>query len=202
MKLALNSASCRGPRRIRLADDRGITLVELLVYMVLSGLVLSILGGLLINSIRTQATIRSASEANTSGQLVLRTIESGIRNASAVRVSGAGTLLVIRTAEGTDDWICRAWWYDPADDGAVYMKQGANATALGIAAAPSGWTMLAEQAGVGLASLFSPESTSGPSTTAVSVELNLLAKDSANVALKRTIAPRLTGAAEAGACFT
>ncbi len=47
----------------RQADSKGFTLIEMMIYMPLIGVVLAIVGGMLINALRTQSTVRSASHA-------------------------------------------------------------------------------------------------------------------------------------------
>lgn len=186
---------------LRSHSERGITMIELLVYMVLAPLVLVMVGGLLINSITTQQTVRTAAEANTTGQLVMRSVDSGVRNASAVQVSENGRLLVARTSIGADAWICRAWYVDPADQGTVYMTESTTAAGIDTSTAASGWTQLAVGATVGITEPFTPVTMPIPGNTSVTLTLKLDAGNSSDVALTRTIAPRLPSVTP-GDCFS
>lgn len=188
-------------RRV-LHDQRGITMIELLVTLVLGTLVLSIVGGLLINSLQTQNTVRSAAEATNTGQLVLRSIDSGVRNASAVRVSESGRLLVARTTGATaETWVCRAWYLDSAGNGTIYMTESATAAGIDTSTASSSWTKLGSAVAVGIATPFTPASMPAPDVTALTVSLKLDAGDAADVSLTRVVAPRLPSAT-AGNCFS
>lgn len=183
-------------------DQRGITLVELLVYMVLATVVLSIVGGLLISSLTTQRTVRSAAEATTIGQLIVRSIDRGVRNASAVRVTDSGRLLVARTTgAAADSWVCRAWYIDAAGNGTVYMIDAASAAGINTANAATSWVRLGAAAAVGITAPFSPTSMPGPDVTAITVILSIDAGDAADFVLTRTVEPRLP-TATAGTCFS
>lgn len=121
----------------------GMTLVELLIYMVLVVVVLLIVGGLLINSLTTQRTVRDATQASSAGQLVSQSVGQGVRNASASWHSAAGVapeLLVVRTAGlgATPTWSCQAWSFN---NGEIRTRTSAGlipTTAASIAT----WTLL------------------------------------------------------------
>lgn len=96
--------------------DAGFTLVELLVYMSLMVVVLLIVGGMLINSLTTQKSVRAATQASNAGQLVSLSVGQGVRNASSIWHSLPGVVpevLIVRTV-GTStpqNWFCQAWSY-------------------------------------------------------------------------------------------
>ncbi len=46
-----------------------------------------------------------------------------------MEVAEAGTLLVVRTATG-NTWTCRAWFFDPTDNGSVYMTTQPDRSAI------------------------------------------------------------------------
>lgn len=124
-------------------SETGMTLVELLIYMVLAVVVLLIVGGVLINSLNTQRTVRDATQASNTGQLVSLSVGQGVRNASAIWHSAAGVepeLLIVRTAGSgaTPTWSCQAWSFD---NGEVRTRTSAGlipTTAASIAT----WTLL------------------------------------------------------------
>ena len=178
---------------------RGFTLIELIIYSVLLGLVLAIVGGLLANAFRSQSTVRNSAEALNNGQLVLSSIETAFRNGSGAEVSDSGKLLVVRTAAGSG-WACRAWYYNPGNGGTVYTTSKSSRAAIDTATSASGWTLLASNAGAGLAAIFSPVTATSPTGDAVTVKLNLDIDGQANVALTTSAAPRLSSG-DRGTCF-
>jgi Tfp pilus assembly protein PilW len=138
----------RPERMSSLRRDDGFTLIELGVAAALGVLILVIVSGIVIGSMRTQSTVTELNEATASGSLVTSTIELGVRNASALEVAavGSGVLLRARTVS-TDEaatWGCTAWYYSSAE-GTIRQKRSSTAIAEPASeAAVSGWTLLAE----------------------------------------------------------
>lgn len=104
-------------------DDRGVTLVELLVYSVLLSVVLVIAGSILIRALATQRDVRAMAQASDDGQVAVRLFERAVRSAAEVSIPAAhgGNLIVVKTrvdevGADPDSWICRAWHYDAASD--------------------------------------------------------------------------------------
>ncbi|MGO4104375.1 PilW family protein [Leifsonia sp. YAF41] len=180
-------------------NARGFTLIELIVYVALLGVVLVIVSALLLNSLRTQSTVLSASEATNNGQLVLTSVDTAVRNGSGVEVSDTGKLLIARTVSG-GTWVCRAWYYSSTDGGTVYTTTKTSRAAINTATATSTWTLLASRAGSGLPAIFGPVTATAPSGEAVTVSLNLDIKGQAPVTLTTTTAPRLFST-DRGTCF-
>ncbi|WP_203138212.1 prepilin-type N-terminal cleavage/methylation domain-containing protein [Microbacterium sp. JZ31] len=86
-------------------DDSGFTLVELLVYVVLLGVVLAAGFGLLSNSFRSSNNVLGSAEASRDGQTVARTITTSVRNATHVTVKADGTVMTAQRTDGK----CLAW---------------------------------------------------------------------------------------------
>lgn len=145
-----------GLDRHAITDERGLTMVELLVYMVLASLVLAMAGGLLINSIFAQRSVGDSAASTNTGQLVSQTVSAATRSAASIRaVSGDPAILLVQVvddARATPPTAhCEAWALDgdefrttryaggsaPADDASV----GTWLTA--IAGDYSTWTLLA-----------------------------------------------------------
>lgn len=127
-------------------EERGFTLVELLIYSVLSVIVLLIVGGFLINSLSAERTVRDLTTASSSGQLVAQSISSGVRDASALMVTApsAGTeLLVVRTMGTADvpDWTCQAWYYGA---GEIRTRTSSGAIPIPDATTVTDWTLIGE----------------------------------------------------------
>lgn len=125
--------------RARLApSDEGFSMVELLVYAMLSVVILSITGGMLIMSISTRIQVTDISQMSSTGQLIALSVQEGVRNASGPltattpeeqlglsvgEMTATGQLMRARVAVGAVDgaieWRCQAWFYSP-ETKAVY----------------------------------------------------------------------------------
>lgn len=121
------------------ARDRGFSLIELLVASSLSIIVLTIAGGILISGLRTQEMARTVTDAANIAQQIVRSVQAGVRNASAVTVSSDATtgtqLLLARTIGSNPNSTaasCQAWYYTPLDGGAVYTKRTTPASAISL----------------------------------------------------------------------
>lgn len=135
------------PGQRRDAGEAGFTLVELLVYMVLAVIVLLIVGGVLINSLTSQRTVRDATQASSTGQLVAKSVGHGVRNASDIWQSAPGVvpeILMVRTVgtDATPNWFCQAWSYD---SGEIRTSRSTGAILTGqTSSTVQSWTLLAE----------------------------------------------------------
>jgi len=186
-----------GPR----GRDAGFTLIELLVYISLAGIVLSIVGGMLISSLRAEASVRTASEATTLGQLIARSVQGGMRNASAARLTTNADntqMLIVRTAGrgASVVWSCQAWFYDPINGGTFYTRTTTPATTIAVPTASTigSWTLL----GRGIATTGAPVFAGIP--TRISVDLDIEAGDRAPISITTTATTR-TLATESQPCF-
>lgn len=100
--------------RRRESDDSGFSLIELLIYMVLSIVVLTMIASILINSLRAEGIVRESSQATSTAQLAAQSLNRGIHNASAIEVmtpASGITLLRTRSIDSADagTWRCEAW---------------------------------------------------------------------------------------------
>ncbi|WP_411720739.1 PilW family protein [Mycetocola sp.] len=124
--------------------ERGFTLIELLVYMMLATVVLLIVGGILINSLKAEQTVRNSVEGADTGQLISQSVTKAVRNASAIRLTAPATdsqLLTARTTDATTGSVCRAWYYGA---GEVRMTTSATAIPTPTATEARTWTLLGE----------------------------------------------------------
>lgn len=133
------------------ARDRGFTLIELMLYMALSIIVLVIAGGILISGLRTQETARTVTDAANTAQQIVRSVQAGVRNASAITVSSdatTGTQLLLARTIGSDPnstaASCQAWYYSPLNGGAIYTTRTTPASVITLpSGGPQGvWTIL------------------------------------------------------------
>lgn len=128
-------------------SDEGISLVELLIYMLLAVVVLTIIASILINSLQAERTVRTAAESTGTAQLVAQSLNRGIHNASAIEVSTpASDVTVIRTrsidSSAAGVWRCQAW---AVADGELRTVSSDIAVPIPTtAAAISSWLLLAD----------------------------------------------------------
>lgn len=133
------------------SGDRGFTLIELLIASSLSIIVLVIAGGILISGLRTQEMTHTVTDAANTAQQIVRSVQAGVRNASAITVTSdpvAGTQLLLARTIGSDPnstaASCQAWYYTPLNGGAVYTRRTTPASAIALpVGGPQGiWTIL------------------------------------------------------------
>lgn len=133
------------------SDEKGFTLIEFLITSVLSVIVITITGGILINGLRTHEMTQTVTDAAVTAQQIVRSVQAGIKNASAISVTTdplTGTQLLLARTIGTDpnstQASCQAWYYTPEAGGAVYTKRTTPAELISLpAGGPSGvWMVL------------------------------------------------------------
>ena len=145
-----NSSTARRPESNSLAEsESGVGLVELLIYMMLSVLILGIVGSFLINGLRAESIVRTATQSTTAGQLALESIQRGVRNSSGFAVSvpedrDQDQLVIVRTAGGGEDLVytCQAWYYS-ASEGTIRTETSPDGVAVSIEN-PLTWTLIVE----------------------------------------------------------
>jgi prepilin-type N-terminal cleavage/methylation domain-containing protein len=183
-------------------DDRGFTLIELIVYMALLALVIAGLGGVFVAGIGAQRDVASSTSASGEAQLVSRSLVQGIRNASSFTAGtrdAAGQVVRARVAStdgaGTTTWRCVAWFWS-AGASAVYTASSATGpVAAPTESTPVGWTLLASGATV-------PSGVTAPFSAAsnqLAVELLVAGTEGSPVRISTTAASRPANSA-ATAC--
>lgn len=100
--------------------DRGFGLVELIIYMALTLIILSAVGGVVISMVKVQNQVMDASNSAEQAQLITRSLGAGVRNATALDLQtvGAGDQIFrMRTATSAANatWFCSAWYLSAAD---------------------------------------------------------------------------------------
>lgn len=119
--------------RARTGAEAGITLIELIIYVLVSSTLLLATALMLINSVNAQRDVLSTSEATARGQAMGATIERAVRNAVAFEVAtdAAGSTLRVRTTL-SGSLTCQGFTFSGGD---VRMRLSASALM-----DPSGWT--------------------------------------------------------------
>jgi prepilin-type N-terminal cleavage/methylation domain-containing protein len=187
--------------RALLRDDRGFSLVEMLVSSALFAMIVSGIIGVILVTTNAQRTVSIVSASTTDAQLVATEIDSRIRNSSEFQVTTSGTTqLVVARVAGSDatlTWRCYGWYYSASDGGVIRMTSTAPGTKITMPTATqaASWTLLL--AGV------VPRTGSTVFSSVdnqLSVAFNATADDSLPVAIDFTTA-RLTGVSEALTCY-
>jgi len=133
----------RAIRRMRDSRDAGMSLAELLVYMILLALVITITGVFYVHQLVTQRDVTQRAKAANEGQVVIASIENSLRNAVKVKTPSDfdGRLLVVKTRVGDSDaassFVCRGWLYDPTTKSikTITGTPGPTAPTLGLTTA-------------------------------------------------------------------
>lgn len=91
------------------SDDDGLSLIELVIYIVVLGIIMSGVIMIFVNTWRAQAAVTSQTEATSKGQLAASEIEKAMRNAIDFTVTD-DTLLV--NTSFTGDHKCQGFYVD------------------------------------------------------------------------------------------
>jgi prepilin-type N-terminal cleavage/methylation domain-containing protein len=187
-------------RKISDEPDRGFTLIEMLVASALSIIVLTTGGGILVSGLRAQESARTVTEAANIAQQIVRSVQAGVRNASAITVISdavAGTQLLLARTIGSDPnstaASCQAWYYTPLNGGAVYTRRTAPASVISLPSdGPQGqWTIIGS--GVSPADQATGKVFNAPSDGRIELNFNVAAGTQPYVLIDTmTYAARLT----------
>ncbi|HRN28265.1 MAG TPA: hypothetical protein PK781_02015 [Terrimesophilobacter sp.] len=133
----------------RVASDDGLTLVELLVYSLLLVGVMLIVGTIMISSLNIEQMVRTSTQSASSAQLAASSIESGVRNGTAVAVEHEGDdrVVLVRTAgsdPATVTWHCAAWYFSESAGTIRYSQSASDASPITVPSSePLDWALLA-----------------------------------------------------------
>lgn len=206
--------------RLRQSREAGYTLVELLMYSSLLVLILTVVGGMLLNTLTSEQKVLDSADASSLSQLISTSVHSGVRNATAVEVTpgidpDTDDQLLVVTAVSTDSTltasarVCQAWYYTETNGGAMYYKRGTAPqtivapTADALANDMTGWILLgsglsASDDSAGVAQpVFSDSSAGSPSIT---LNFAINADGDSSPALISTTVTSRQGATEATSC--
>jgi len=137
----------RTPITHAVRDDRGVTLVELMIYSALMLVIITIAGAILGSALRGQRDIAASSSGTNAGQLVAQSISTGVRSATEITVKSVNSttqMLIIRTPglAATASARCQAWYFTTDNGGAVYSTTSASSIPTPTAAQLATWTKL------------------------------------------------------------
>lgn len=119
----------RIPSTARARDDRGFTLVELIISLSILTVVTTIVGSMIISSLRAESTVRDVTGTTTDGQLAVNVIEQTVRNSTAIRVTpaadGVSVHVALRSTVGGTA-RCHAFFYDAPSD-RIFQRSSTSA---------------------------------------------------------------------------
>jgi type II secretory pathway pseudopilin PulG len=194
------------PVKSREFAEEGFTLIELLVYMSLATIILIIVGGFMVNSLKVERDVTRAAEATSAAQLVTTSVQAAVRNGSGARVETAlngDQMLVARTLPigGSGAYVCRAWFYDSAAASVFTTTSTGAAPVVWPSSSPAGsWTLLGSGIkGIGAATrVFEPAIDAtpagrgvGPNSESVSMNFEVDAGVRAPVQIETTVHTRV-----------
>lgn len=214
----VHPATSSAPLRSRVdRSDDGVTLVELIVYVVLLAVIVGLVATFFIRSLDVQRTVLTTGNANNTAQVAFSGIERDVRNAAQDGVRADGNLLVLYSGggeAGAASWKCKAWYFVPSassgQSGKLYTTSKDPRTKIAVtsstfaAGTPAGWTLAVD--GV-VPSTPSTPIFSGGSLTGVVASMVVTRtgnpSDIDAVALETTALPRPQGvsAGDNGGCF-
>jgi type II secretory pathway pseudopilin PulG len=140
-------------RRMRHSSDDGITLVELLIYILLATIVGTIVAGILINSLRVQVQIQDAAASAQGSSLVAQAMGTAVRDSTAMTSSTLpdGTIIVrtrsldpsveSTTTLGPDSFVCYAF---SSSGGDIRFTTSETAIPAVAAGDTQSWTLIAD----------------------------------------------------------
>ncbi len=127
--------------------DSGFSLVELLVYVGLFLLIAVVLGTLLINILTVQNKVINSSTSGQQAQLISQTVESSVRNATAIQltqVNATDQIVLVRSGQAgpSASWICMAFYFSATSGGSLRYQRSVSAIAVPTSAQLLAWTLL------------------------------------------------------------
>ncbi|WP_062464586.1 pilus assembly FimT family protein [Demequina soli] len=99
-------------------DDDGFTLAELIAYMVVLGILMTMASMIFLQIIENERYVRATAQANNTAQILYKAAEYDLRNAKTARVLWDGQLLLLSTRQAStaadDNGVCVAYFFDTA----------------------------------------------------------------------------------------
>lgn len=129
-------------------EDRGFTLVELLVYSALLGLVMVIVASILVSGVTNQARVTQSGQSTSQAQQAMVSLGNGVRNATALNSPTASSPLLVvdtTTRSSAASTVCQAWYYSSAEKSIRTKTAPATGTKISIPTASqlTGWDLVA-----------------------------------------------------------
>lgn len=146
-------------------SDDGLSLIEVIVYVLIASMILLATTAILINSWNTQRNVTNVTQATNRGQVMTSSIERAMRNAIAFDVSVDGTTLLVHTSLG-GSLVCQGFELTAGES-----RMSTSASTLAVPSnwpvwqsgvAPRGSSPFFAEAGSSVAYMFDITTTSAP----------------------------------------
>ncbi len=119
--------------RARLASastgDEGITMIEIVIYLVLSGVVAGLVLSMTLSTLRGQDTVTAITDASARGQAIAQGLDRALRNAKGVAMTTDADGNAVLAVFTTLPQACQAWRV--TTDGTLQASSGAGFTRWG-----------------------------------------------------------------------
>ena len=181
-----------------------------MIYSGLLVLILTAVGGMLLTTLRSEEQVIDSGDVNGYGQLISSSVSSGVRNATALALTGNADntvqLLVLTTVSSDPmktaaERVCEAWYYTELNGGVMYYQRGTAPQEISPPTASdlTGWTLL----GSGLSSTGQPIFTGADaSSPAISLNFAIDANGGSGLAfISTTVKTRQGASTETATCF-
>jgi hypothetical protein len=196
----------------RYAADAGYTLVELLIYSSLLVLILTVVGGMLLNTLTSQQKVLDSANANGVSQLIASSVSSGMRNATGLDLiddfpdAPDDQVLVLTTVSGVAtgtaaDRVCKAWYFTESNGGSMYYQRGATKADIAATSVDNlaGWTLLGSGLSATGPAIFADANTINPAITLnFAVNAN---EESSPTVISTTFKTRQAPSTDTTSCF-
>jgi Tfp pilus assembly protein PilE len=105
-------------------DESGLTMVELVIYIVFSAIIAALATSVFINTVIGQSQVTTVTESTTRGQAISQSIERALRNATGATITTDGAGNAVLSVLTTLDQPCQAWRVTPAGEFAAASGNG------------------------------------------------------------------------------
>ena len=137
------------PERRADPGESGLGLVELIVYMGLLLVAMGSVAGLIFGMFNVNKQVTDSVASAGQAQVAANSLESGVRNATAVSVQSVGStaqLVLARTATQTANptYVCQAWYFDSANGGSLRFLQSPTVITVPDSNALKAWVLMVD----------------------------------------------------------
>ncbi|MDQ0614916.1 type II secretory pathway pseudopilin PulG [Microbacterium sp. W4I4] len=96
-------------------DESGLSLIELIIYVLILGVITAAIAMLFINTLQTEKSVRDQTAATTRGQLISSQIERAVRNAEAFAIEDGGATLKVNSVDRNGTTLCQGFTFSGGD---------------------------------------------------------------------------------------
>lgn len=94
---------------LRAQPDRGFSLVELAVYVLVLGIIATVVATVMVSLFRSEQTVSEVTTASNDSQIISTMLTNDIRNAREFTVAPTEVLASVAGSDATVSWQCVRW---------------------------------------------------------------------------------------------